>query len=90
MLMKHSFGLDVLSCPRSRSRCDLVAVVQDTLEVHRYLASAGLAPRDAGPARSRRATPTRAWAPVPFDDVFAEHAWRDPCRDELLQGDWTA
>lgn len=69
---------------------DLVAVVQGASEVRRYLANAGIALRDAGPERSQRATPTRAWDPVQFDEVFAEHAARDPCRDELPPDPWTA
>jgi hypothetical protein len=90
MLMKHAFGIDVLSCRRCRSRMDLVAVVQDAIEVRRYLANAGIALRHAGPERRRSDIPTRAWDPMPFDDAFVEHAGRDPCRDELPPDDWTA
>jgi hypothetical protein len=90
MLMKHAFGLDVLACRRCGGRMDLVAVVQDALEVRRYLASAGLALRDARGERDQRTTPTRAWDPVPLDEVFVEHPGHDPCRDELPPDDWRA
>lgn len=90
MLMKHAFGLDVLSCRRCGSRMDLVAVVQDAIEVRRYLAGAGIALRDTDPARRRGHIPARAWDPMPFDDAFVQHAGRDPCRDELPPDDWTA
>jgi hypothetical protein len=82
MLMKHAFGVDLLSC-RCGARMDVVAVVQDAIEVRRYLAHAGLEPR-------RRDTPTRAWDPMPFDDAFVEHAGCDPCLDDLPPDDWTA
>jgi hypothetical protein len=37
-LMRHSFGLDVLSCPRCKARLRFVAVVFDPAEVKRLLA----------------------------------------------------
>ena len=35
--MKHSFGLDVLVCPRCHKRLSLVAVIHDRAEVRRLL-----------------------------------------------------
>ena len=37
-LMRHSFGIDVLSCPRCKGRLRFVAVVFDPVEVKRLLA----------------------------------------------------
>ena len=36
-LMKHSFGLDVLACPKCHKRLLLVAVIHDRKEIRRLL-----------------------------------------------------
>ena len=84
LLMKHAFdGLDVLTCRSCGSRMEIVAVVQDVSEVRRYLAHARIAVRDGAP--------TRAWDPVPVDEVFVERGGaRDPCVDEMPDDGWTA
>jgi hypothetical protein len=83
LLMKHAFGLEVLSCRRCHGRMQIVAIVRDALEARRYLAHAGIAVRPDAPSR--------AWDPVPIEDVFVERgAARDPCADELPPDDWTA
>jgi hypothetical protein len=58
-LMRYSFGLDVLGCPRCKKRLKLVAVILDRAEVERLLESLHLWSdpipiRPARPARRAR------------------------------------
>ncbi|MCZ7681396.1 MAG: hypothetical protein M5U28_22435 [Sandaracinaceae bacterium] len=56
--MRHSFGLDVLSCPQCKGRLRFVAVVFDRVEVERLLAHLRFFgdPLPIHPARAPRST----------------------------------
>jgi len=58
-LMRHSFGLEVLSCPRCKGRLRFVAVVFDPVEVRRLLAHLQCF-SDPLPAHPARAPPEHA------------------------------
>lgn len=55
-LMRHSFGLDVLGCPKCKGRLKLVAILHDRAEVRRLLQSLSLW-SDPIPIRPARAPP---------------------------------
>jgi hypothetical protein len=54
-LMKRSFAIDVLQCPRCQGRLALIAVVCDSASIHTTLVALGLSPRPPplAPPRSR-------------------------------------
>ena len=69
-LMRHSFGLDVLSCPQCKGRLCFVAVVFDRVEVKRLLAHLP----DPSPSPTRPALPSRRNATVSPDQLGRSRA----------------
>ena len=59
-LMRHAFGLEVLSCRDCAGRLRFVAVVMKPTEIRRILANLGL-PTDPLPIRPARPPPGQAY-----------------------------
>jgi hypothetical protein len=59
-LMRRTFGIDVLDCPRCGGRLRLLALIEHARVVERILRHLGL-PTDRAEPQPARAPPRRAW-----------------------------
>ena len=66
-LMRRTFDLDVLRCPRCAARMELIAPIDDPAVIHRILAHLALPGARDGPAPASSVSPPRADQPaLPF------------------------
>jgi hypothetical protein len=77
--MKHSFGLDVLGCPKCKARLRLVAVIFDRAELRRRLQHLCL----FSDPRARGTAGPASWAPRP--SMSAEAPAQRPCTLSSLE-----
>jgi hypothetical protein len=75
-LMRRTFGLDVLACPRCGGRLRLVPLIEHAAVVRRILRHLGL-PADVPEPRPARAPPRQ---PETFDDQPRDVPEFDPAR----------
>ena len=59
-LMRHTFAVDVLACPRCGSRMRVVATIEDPVVVRRFSPTSGSRPRCSRPGRRRPTCSTGA------------------------------
>ena len=76
ILLKRSFGLDVLACPRCGDRMELVSCIEDSVIAHRILNHLGLPTR--GPPRP---PPWRRQPNLPLPDCPHDHEYDYDCVD---------
>ena len=75
MLLRRSFGLDVLACPTCNGRMNLIAAIENPATAHRILSHLGLPPHAPPRGPPWRPTPPRLVAlphgPDDFDAIDA-------------------